>query len=295
MRYKDFEYEIIDNEIRITKYNGRNPIVFVPTSIDDHEVAIIGEQAFYGHFEIDLLFLPDCLKKIEKIAFSHTGITFLYIPKACTTIEAEAFSYTQRLKNVFIAKNIRDIDPSAFMACPQLEVFYVETNNPYYSSVDGILFSKDLTSLIRYPEGKQDSTYVVPETVTRIENNAFVFSGYIKNIVLPQNIKYIGPCAFVKCGITEIVIPDSVSYMGEGVFYNCKQLKKITLSHHLLDIKQNTFMFCTKLLNITIPKNVAILDCFAFMYCNPDLIIKVYENCELENREALDLNIEIIE
>ncbi len=295
MKYKDFEYEIIDNEIRITKYVGHDPIVLIPVTIDGYEVTVIGEQAYYGNNHLNLLILPYCLKKIEKIAFSHTGISLLYIPEACMTIEAEAFSYNQYLKKVFMAKNIKDIDPTAFIACPQLDGYYVETNNPYFSSIDGVLFSKDLTSLIRYPEGKQDATYVVPETVKTIKNNAFVYCSYIENIVLPQHLESIYSWAFVKCHMSEIVIPDSVRYMGEGVFYNCKQLEKITLSNNLFDIKQDTFTMCTKLQNITIPKNVAILDCFAFIYCSPDLTIHVYKNCELENREALDLNIKILE
>lgn len=294
MKYKDFEYEIIDQEVRIIKYLGTNTKVFVPVSIDGYDVTVIGEQAFYGKYSLDFLFLPHTLKRIERLAFSHTGISLLYIPESGTTIEAEAFSYNQLLKKVFMAENVKSIDPTAFIACPQLDGYYIDENNPYYTSIDGILFSKDLTSLIKYPDGKQDSTYIVPDTITKIENNAFAFCSYLKNIELPQHLEHIGSWAFVKCYMEEIVIPDSVKYMGEGVFYNCKQLKKVTLSKNLSHIQPNTFAMCIKLKNITIPKSVAILDCLAFIYCNSDLTIKVYKNCQLENKEALDLNFKII-
>jgi hypothetical protein len=82
-----------------------------------------------------------------------------------------------------------------------------------YSSVDGVLFNKLQTLLIKYPEGKSDNSYTIPDSVTSI-----------------------GGWAFYNCtSLTSITIPDSVTSIGNNAFYNCTSLSSVTLPILFID------------------------------------------------------------
>ena len=69
-----------------------------------------------------------------------------------------------------------------------LTSFDVSENNPYYTSKDGVLFSKDMTELIRYPPGKSDKEYVIPDGVTTFWGYAFFGCSELQSVVLPSTV-----------------------------------------------------------------------------------------------------------
>ena len=94
--------------------------------------------------------------------------------------------------------------------------FEVDENNPLYRAVDGVLFSKDMKTLIRFPCDKDCEEYTVPESVERIERYAFYMTG-LKKVILPEGITLIENSVFLRDGKStplEVVVPSSLVYMG---------------------------------------------------------------------------------
>ena len=105
----------------------------------------------------------------------------------------------------------------------------VEDGNPAYSSIDGVLFNKDQTELIKCPRGKQGA-YVIPNTVKGIGDNAFR-SCRLTNVTIPNSVETIGREAFVSCsGLTSVTLPSSLTSMGAYVFAYCRNITSV-VSH----------------------------------------------------------------
>ena len=103
--------------------------------------------------------------------------------------------------------------------CTSLLSINVNENSVSYSSVDGILFNKDKSTLICYPCGKKENTYKIPDSVTSIGDNAFISCINLESITIPDSVTSIGNSAFWDCERLEnVTIPESVTSIGEEVF-----------------------------------------------------------------------------
>ncbi|MCL2327276.1 MAG: leucine-rich repeat protein [Bacteroidetes bacterium] len=117
--------------------------------------------------------------------------------------------------------------------CKNLKSISVDSNNPNYSSEDGILFDKKKTELIKYPEGKKDANYIVPNSVTLIGNGAFSNCVNLSSITLPEGVR-IDNNIFSGCiNLKSLFIPASIELVGNmgwtGLFHNCKNLISINV------------------------------------------------------------------
>jgi hypothetical protein len=124
----------------------------------------------------------------------------------------------------------------------------VEEDNPYYTSVDGVLFSKDMTKIVALP-AKLKGVYEIPYGVTSIDDYQFesYFSG-LKGIKLPSTVTKIGRDAFFGCsGLTIVEIPSSVTSIGAQAFVGCKDAHiKIDNSEENVTVGENAFYQCKK-------------------------------------------------
>ena len=113
-----------------------------------------------------------------------------------------------------------------FNDCAKLTEINVAPENAYYSSIDGVLFNRDKTTLVMYPKGKGDS-YTVPDGVTTIGTYAFAWSD-IADVTLPDSLTNIGPWAFICCyDLTKVTIPAHVTSLDIGAFHGCTSLSEI--------------------------------------------------------------------
>lgn len=98
----------------------------------------------------------------------------------------------------------------------------VASENRNFCSVDGVLFSKDMETLIFYPCGKREETYIVPDGVKKIENSAFSYNHFLSRVILPETLKSIGATAFYNCWkLTRVDMPEGLQYVGENAFASC--------------------------------------------------------------------------
>ena len=180
----------------------------------------IGERAFWRCSKLESIELPDSLQKIEHYAFSDCNLNQVNIPAGLVEFDASAFESNNTTE------------------------FTVDEANPNYTTIDGIIFSKDLKELVAYPSAKGEtynipsgteiikkyafcSTHLsqveIPNTVEKIEDNAFA-RNYLSNIELPTSIIEIGEAAFVASGLESIIIPESVTKIDSLAFDSIKNV-----------------------------------------------------------------------
>jgi hypothetical protein len=136
------------------------------------------------------LILPKSITGIEDKVFENCkNLTSVTIPKDVTTIGNTVFSGCTALTGINIPSGVTTIGVNAFNYCYSLASITVDSGNGAYKSIDGVLFNKDATTLIKFPYGKGDS-YVIPEGVTIIERDAFSYS--ITNLTIPSSVTKIG-------------------------------------------------------------------------------------------------------
>jgi len=165
--------------------------------------------------------LPESLVSIGESAFSSTYIPEIVVPKNVTHIGDSAFSGGNTLKRAHIPASVTYIGQYAFDTV-NIQSISVDPANPNYASDSaGALFTKDMTTLIRYPSGRFSGSYAVPNGVKHIEDYAFYSSGNLTSLSLPDTLTSIGNYAFLSCSLLKhLVIPESVDTIGYGVQKN---------------------------------------------------------------------------
>ena len=208
-----------------------------------------------------------------------TTLTSIKLPNSCTSIGYYAFYDCSNLTNIIIPNGISSIGGFAFVGCNSLTQFIVESGNSNYSTVDGVLFNKNQTSLIQYPGGKQGS-YTIPGSVTSIGDNAFYDCNGLTVITIGSAVNSIGTQSFVNCSnLTRFnvsIINTNYSEV-DGVLFNKNQTSLIkypggmqgsyTVPNTVTSIGDYAFLGCGELISITIPNSVISLGSSTFNNC----------------------------
>lgn len=180
----------------IEHYNGAGGHVIIPEKIDNVPVTKIADDAFSYCSGITGITLPDSLQSIGSGAFSHTDLTSITIPK-----------------------NVSEIRSSAFNCCSDLTEIKIDENNSSYCDVDGVVFSKDKTTLVIYPEGKTAAEYTVPDTVTVMGEYCMRGNKALTKVVIPDSVTTIQKYALDVCyNLKEVVLPDSLQTISDYAF-----------------------------------------------------------------------------
>jgi|GEM_PF-4741791 len=176
--------------------------------------------------------IPDTVTLIEESAFENNSkLTQIIITNSVDEIKPRAFYNCKSLNIVEINANVKGITAETFFGCDVLQNIKVGANNELYSSVGGVLFNKDKTTLIKYPQNKSGTSYTVPESVTGIGRYAFDGCSQLTNIILPSGLTDIYDYAFSNCKkLREITFKSAVPpNFGDGVFDGSSSISKINV------------------------------------------------------------------
>ena len=163
-------------------------------------VTTIGNYAFDSCTSLTAVTIPDSVITIGNYAFENcTSLTAVTIPDSVTTIGNYAFGSCTSLTAVTIPNSVTTIGSRAFADCESLTAISVDENNPNYSSVDGVLFDKDQTTLIKFPDCSGKTEYTIPDSVTTIGGSAFENCFGLFSVTIGNGVTTIGDSAFVDC------------------------------------------------------------------------------------------------
>ena len=166
-------------------------------------------------------------------------------------ISSMAFNGCDSLKSITIPESVTEIDAGAFGDCSKLENIFVNENNTAYKSVDGILYSKDGKTLVRFPINKKIISFTVPDGVTTIDISAFNRSIWLKTVTLPETVTAINDYAFYMCrALKKVNIPDGVKSISDNAFGSCSALESITIPVSVTSIGFHAFMNSSALTSI---------------------------------------------
>ena len=195
-------------------------------------VKIIKSVAMEGCSRLKNIIFSTGIDSIEDGAFLNClRIEQLDLPAGLKKIGNEAFASCLKLHTVNIPASVEKIGRAPFFMSGNLEIINVAAENTKYSSENGVLFNKDKSTLIIYPNGKTNGSYTVASTVTTIEERAFAMNNKLKNIELPASLTKINTAGFFACnGLQQIICKSTTPpELGNQVFGAIHNISKVVL------------------------------------------------------------------
>ena len=238
--------------------------VTIPDSV--HEIY---EFVFENCTGLTAVALPDNLESLPHGVLSGcTGLTDITIPDNVSIIMQDAFSQCTGLTKLTIPEKVYSFSGGACNGCSSLTDIDVSDDNEKYCSLNGIVFTKDQSTIVSYPGGKKDTEYTIPDSVTSIGNFAFAYCSNLKSVIIPESVTSIANYGFFVCkALTEISIPDSVTSIGRSAFSSCSSLISVKLPNGVTCIEESTFSSCINLKEISVPDGLTSIGSSAFWYC----------------------------
>ena len=214
-------------------------------------ILYIGEGAFRVCTGLHSIILHDKVYFIGAEAFCKCDLLeFVALPLYLKTIGDMAFASCRCLVEVCFGLIIKYIGNDLFLFCESLQNIIVNKENPYFAHVNGVLFTKNLQTLLIYPCGRNDS-YYIPNSVISIYPRAF-YESKILSVTMGNNVLEIGEWVFSYCVLmNNIQLSDQIQSIPSYAFYNCHSLKSITLSCNVKSIGEYGFATCISLKNVT--------------------------------------------
>lgn len=210
------------------------------------DISNIGVYSFYACQNLLSVTIANSVKSIGDNAFNNCQkLSSITIPDSVTSIGNGAFVQCMSLNSVTIPKSVTSIYFNAFSSCYNLTSINVDSGNPNYSSINGNLYNKGATEIIKYASGKPNTSFIIPDSVIKISGDAFC---ECKNLI-------------------SITTPNSVTSIIDGAFYYCDNLKSIVIPNKITKIENYTFGYCKSLESVTIPKSVTSIGDGSFYSC----------------------------
>lgn len=196
---------------------------YITELIIEDGVKSIMDNAFLGEMYLESVTLPDSIEFIGEAAFADTAIKSVTLPKNLNTFEGTIFNSQSLME------------------------YKVHPENQYFTAVDGVLYTKDMTELVAYPIGRYaeggENDFVIPETVEKIGNYAFLNCKHT-SFTIPENVKSIGMQAFAgNTNLSKIDIVNGVESIYDAAFLSCNNLKTIHLPSSVKYIGYCSFGF----------------------------------------------------
>ncbi len=223
-------------------FKGNTDIVSFQEFNEFTGITAIPDSAFYGCSSLLSIKLPYRVATIGKSAFEGCSNVDMTLSSNVKTIKEKAFYGCNAIKEMWISESVTEIGDGAFANCTSLKAISVSNKNQNYCAVSYILFTKDSTTVVAFPAGKDMSNFYVEKDVFK-HIAPYAFSGAVKlKTVNFANVETIGDYAFEQCNsIFSITIGNKVNSIGNGAFSNCQNLQDIVIPANVQSIGEKAF------------------------------------------------------
>lgn len=244
-------------------------------------VTSIGDCAFFACAAMTDITIPSGVVSIGDEAFGQCeSLSSITLPDSLTSIGYGAFMFCYSLPDITIPAYVDTISACAFAGCDTLEAISVHSENRNYSSDDyGVLFDKEQTVLLQAPGGFSGD-YRMPDSVTRIEVEAFDLCQNLTSITITANVSDIGGTFEACSNLSAIYVdPENTCYSSDdyGVLFDKEKTVLIQapgkisgiyqIPDRVLCIGSSAFEGCNNLTGVEIPEGVNEIDNYAFSSC----------------------------
>ncbi|WP_232220024.1 leucine-rich repeat protein [Prevotella falsenii] len=221
------------------------------------------------------------------------------------TLSVNMFCRCGQLRKITMPNSVTSVEKNAFLLCDNLTDIIAKPENKNFKTADGVLFDKDMTTLLKCPDGKT-GTYNIPEGTLKLSDEAFSNTEKLEKLVIPASLNNIGSNSAVPFYICnamksfevhkdnktfasvdgvlfdkkietllkypkgrsgEYVVPETVKKIGKYSFYEATELAKVTLPKSLSEIESSAFAHIKKLTTLTLPENLEQIGFGVFMNC----------------------------
>ncbi len=248
----------------LTEYTGDAAYVSIPK-----DVRSIASFVFYNHTEIERVKMSDTVTNIGQGAFyGCTNLKDLTLSESLTYIDDGAFGECDSLESFTVPDSVQFIIEGAFYGSDSITEFSVSSENVAFTSVDGVLYTKDLSAIVAYPAGRTDSDYTISDGVNYIAAWAFHCAKNLQTVTIPDTVTSIGEEAFYASGLTQIDLPDALTELGTGVFFECTALTQIEIPQGVTVLPTRAFSSCSALKSAVLPEGLTEISQMAFSDCS---------------------------
>ena len=240
--------------------------------------------------------VPDDIKRIAAFAMVVTQHMTSLDLNNVETLERSALYKPQKLETIMIPKTLlkgtktTGLKEGAFEECTKLKAYKVHQDNPDFTDIDGVLYSKNKDILYFYPPAKEGAKYNIPTTVKEIAQKAFQGANKLTSMVVPNTVETIGIEAFrnmKKLVTVNFQAPSKVKELKADVFRACDELKEVVLPASITEIAA-AFSECGKLEKITIPEGSKLKTIKASAFATNKKLknFNIEGSCDLETIES---------
>ncbi|MCQ2820576.1 MAG: leucine-rich repeat domain-containing protein [archaeon] len=223
-----------DNKLTILQYDGFESVLNIPSEIDGYTVIGLGEDSI-------------------RIGPSYTGvdITSITLPDTLESIGDSSFNSMKIISKIKIPSKVSKIGNFVFTNMKDLKEIEVVPENPYYASVDGILYDKNLKNITFYPSGKVGeinegnlndasnyTSYTAPDSLTTVGYYSFYYTSKIQKVILPKGVNSIEEGAFGDSVIKEIYFSGPPPAFSQFCFHGLNFTLYWPKEHPKWDIKK---------------------------------------------------------
>jgi len=228
-------------------------------------VETIDNYAFYGCSALKEINIPATVTAIGEGVFRDcSALEQLKLSEGLTTIGNKMFYGCASLKVIEIPSTVDTFGDDVFVGCTSLVDIKIDESNPKYSSVDCVLYSKDLKTLILYISGKSDESFTVPSHVEKIEDYAFYGASRLVTLTIPENVISIGKYAFASSAMLKTVnIQAKITELPENAFNSCPVIESVTFPTTVTKIGAYAF-YKSGIKEYTIPSQISEIGKYAF-------------------------------
>ncbi len=191
--------------------------------------------------------------------------------KPVVRIDKFGIANAESLLVITIGKNVREVDSWGIVNNANLFRFVVDENNEYLCAAEGVLFNKDRTKLIAYPERRQEAfldEYLDNKKYKSIPVLPAATEETDQSYLVPGGVEELAPHCFYRTdSLEKLVLPDTLKIIGTGALFQMYALKEINFPEGLQTIERDGVSFCSSLTQIELPSTIIKLDEYAFFDC----------------------------